>query len=140
MAGVEIVPDLEPLVASAHHLVVAAPATPDTRGLIDRAALAHAGPGLHVVNIARGSLIDLESLREALDDGRVARASLDTVEPEPLPEGHWLYTHPRVRLSPHISWSMPGALDHILEPFIENLHRYRAGEPLEGVVDVDAGY
>ena len=46
------------------------------------------------MNIARGGLVDQDALGEALDDGRVARASLDTVDPEPLPEGHWLYSHP----------------------------------------------
>ena len=67
-------------------------------------------------------------------------ASLDTVDPEPLPAGHWIYTHPKVRLSPHISWSMPGAQDILIETFLENLRRYVAGEPLDGVVDVAAGY
>ena len=67
-------------------------------------------------------------------------ASLDAVDPEPLPAGHWLYTHPRVRLSPHVSWNMPGAVDVLLELFIDNLRRYRAGEPLAGVVDRAAGY
>jgi len=74
------------------------------------------------------------------DVGRVARASLDCVEPEPLPAGHWLYTHPRVRLSAHISWSAPEALEELILPFVENLRRYRAGEPLEGVVDLEQGY
>ena len=67
-------------------------------------------------------------------------SSLDAVDPEPLPAGHWLYTHPRVHLSPHISWSMPGATDVLVATFLENLRRYVAGEPLDGVVDVDAGY
>jgi len=97
-------------------------------------------PGVHIVNIARGALIDQDALRVALDDGRVSIASLDAVDPEPLPEGHWMYSHPQVHLSPHISWSMPGASDLLVETFVENLRRYRAGEPLEGVVDVDAGY
>ena len=58
---------------------------------------------------------------------------------EPPPEGHWLYTHPRVRLSPHISWSMPGALEILLEPFLDNLARFRAGRPLlaRDLVDVE---
>jgi phosphoglycerate dehydrogenase-like enzyme len=140
LPGVELAGDLGELVACADHLVVAAPATRETKALVGRAALAHARPGLHLVNIARGDLVDQDALREALDDGRVRLATLDVCEPEPLPEGHWLYTHPRVRLSPHISWSAPGALERLLVPFLENLRRRLAGEPLQGVVDLAAGY
>ena len=137
--AVEIVP-LEKLLAAADHLVVAAPATAETRQLLDRDAFARMKPGVHLVNIARGALVDQDALREALDQERVSLASLDTVEPEPLPAGHWLYTHPRVRLSAHVSWSGPGALDRLLDPFIENLRRYLTGEPLLHVVDLKAGY
>jgi phosphoglycerate dehydrogenase-like enzyme len=123
-------------------LVIAAPSTPETRHLIGREALTHVKRGVHLVNVARGALVDQEALREALDDGRVARASLDVVEPEPPAAGHWLYTHPRVRLSPHTSWNMPGALDILLEPFLENLARWQAGKPLlaRDLVDVSRGY
>jgi phosphoglycerate dehydrogenase-like enzyme len=131
---------LSDLVGSADHVVIAAPATPETRYLFDADAFAAMKPGIHLVNISRGALVDQDALRVALDNGTVARASLDTVEPEPLPEGHWMYTHPRVRLSPHISWSMPGAWDIMFDTFVDNLRRYRAGEPLRGVVDIAAGY
>ena len=104
------------------------------------ATFAAVKPGVHLVNIARGSLVDQDALRDALDAGRVAMASLDAVDPEPLPAGHWMYEHPKVRLSPHISWSMPGASDILVRTFVENVRRYQAGQPLEGVVDVDAGY
>lgn len=138
--GVESAGSLEELLEASDHLVVAAPATEATRQLIGRDALAHVKPGAHIVNVARGSLVDQEALREALDDGRVARASLDVVEPEPLPAGHWLYAHPRVRLSAHVSWCMPGAVQRLFDTFAENLRRYRAGEPLHGRVDIGAGY
>jgi len=137
---VELVSDLEALVATADHLVLAAPVTGETRDLLDDEAFARAKPGLHLVNVARGELVDQEALRRALDGGRVALASLDCVHPEPLPAGHWLYSHPKVRLSPHISWSMPGAFELLIEPFVENLRRFRAGEPLVHVVDVELGY
>jgi phosphoglycerate dehydrogenase-like enzyme len=140
VAGVETASSLPDLLAVADHLVLTAPGTAETHHLLDAAAFAAVRPGVHVVNIARGSLIDQDALRVALDDGRVALASLDTVEPEPLPAGHWLYMHPRVHLSPHISWSMPGATDVLMTTFLENLRRFVAGEPLDGVVDVDAGY
>ena len=138
--GVELVRDLESLLATADHLVLAAPVTGSTRGLLDDEAFARAKPGLHLVNVARGELVDQDALRRALDDGRVALASLDCVHPEPLPAGHWLYSHPKVRLSPHISWSMPGAFELLIEPFVENLRRFRAGEPLLHVVDTELGY
>jgi len=138
--GVEIAPSLLDLVASSDHLVLAAPATPATRHLVDGAVFAAVRRGLHLVNVARGALVDQDALRAALDDGRVAMASLDAVDPEPLPDGHWLYTHPRVRVSPHVSWHMPGAADVLLDAFLDNLRRYRAGEPLIGVVDRAAGY
>ena len=140
VAGVEMVSDLDELLEESDHLVVAAPATRETRHLLDARRLARLKPGAHLVNVARGSLVDQEAVREALDAGRLARASLDVAEPEPLPAGHWLYTHPRVRLSPHVSWSGPGALDRLLDPFLENLRRYLEGEPLRGLVDVDLGY
>jgi phosphoglycerate dehydrogenase-like enzyme len=138
--GVEVVSSLVEVLRDADHVVVAAAATPATRHLLDRDAFAVIKPGAHVVNVARGALIDQEALRAALDDGRVAMASLDAVDPEPPPEGHWLYTHPGVRLSPHISWSMPGAIELLIGTFVDNLRRYRAGQPLTGVVDVAAGY
>jgi phosphoglycerate dehydrogenase-like enzyme len=96
--------------------------------------------GVHVVNVARGELVDQEALRAALDDGRVGLASLDVTVPEPLPAGHWLYTHPRVRLSAHTSWSSPKAFDWLLAPFLENLRHYLDGDPLAQLVDAELGY
>src|SRR5207248_6778376 len=133
--GVTMVTSLEVLLEGAEHLVVAAPYTPRTHHMLDAAAFERVRPGVHLVNIARGGLIDQDALRAALDDGRVAMASLDTVDPEPLPAGHWMYTHPRVRLSPHVSWSSPEGYRRIFELFLENLGRYLRGEPPQGVVD-----
>lgn len=140
LAGVEIVTTLDDLVASADHLVLVAPATPDTHRLVGDAVLRAVKPGVHLVNVARGSLVDEDALRRALDDERVALASLDAVEPEPLPAGHWLYAHPRVHVSAHVSWNGPGGEDVLVGKFIANLRRRLAGDPLEGVVDVAAGY
>ena len=138
--GVEVVPGLHGLLAQSDHVIIAAPATPETKRLLDVAAFAAVKPGAHLVNVARGSLVDQDALHAALDDGRVARASLDTVDPEPLPDGHWLYTHPSVRLSPHISWSSASTMPRTLDLFVENLQRFRAGEALSGLVDPVAGY
>lgn len=138
--GVTSADSLVDLAASADHLVVAAPSTPETRHLVGREVLAAVKPGAHLVNIARGALVDQDALREALDDGRLAMATLDTVEPEPLPVGHWLYGHPQVRLSPHISWSAPDSISVLFDLFLDNVRRRAAGEPLLGVVDLAAGY
>ncbi len=138
--GVELVSTLTELVADADHVVIAAPLTPATRHLIDADSLAAMKPGVHLVNIARGGLVDQDALRVALDDGQVAMASLDAVDPEPLPQGHWLFSHPRVRLSAHDSWSWPGAMSTMFESFAVNLRAWFDGEPLPDRVDPAQGY
>jgi phosphoglycerate dehydrogenase-like enzyme len=140
LGDIELARDLPDLLDGADHVVLAAPGTAATHRMMDDAAFRLVKPGVHLVNIARGSLVDQDALRAALDDGRVARASLDTVDPEPLPAGHWLYSHPSVRLSAHVSWATPRYMDRVIAFFVANLHRFVAGEPLEGVVDVDEGY
>jgi phosphoglycerate dehydrogenase-like enzyme len=137
--GVELVGSFADLVASAEHVVLAAPATAQTRHVVNADSLARMRPGVHLVNIARGSLIDQDALRVALDDGPVARATLDVTDPEPLPAGHWLYEHPKVFLTPHASWAGPPPFQAATEQFCDNLGRYLAGEPLVGVVGED-GY
>ncbi len=138
--GVEIVGSLDALLHDADHVVLAAPATARTRGLIDAAAFAQMKPGVHLVNIARGSIVDQGALRVALDDGTVARATLDTVDPEPLPAGHWLYTHPKVRMTAHISWYTPQLQAASVDILIENIGRYLRDEPLLNIVDRAEGY
>lgn len=138
--GVRIVRSMADLVADADHLVLAAPATAKTRNLVDAELLRQVKPGVHLVNIARGALVDQDALRIALDDGRVAMATLDTVDPEPLPAGHWMYEHPQVRLSAHISWYEPELQRAALEIFVDNLGRFARGEPLREVVDPDERY
>jgi phosphoglycerate dehydrogenase-like enzyme len=140
LAEIELCPTLEELLGQSDHVVIAAPATPATYHMLNADTLAAMKPGAHLVNVARGSLVDQDALLAALGDGRVACASLDTVDPEPLPAGHPLYTHPNVHLSAHVSWSAPDALGPTLQLFAENVRRYRAGEPLHGIVDVEAGY
>lgn len=140
IAEVEVLTSLPELLGRSDHIVIAAPATPATHHLIDAAALAACKPSAHLVNIARGSLVDQDALIEALDSGQLSAASLDTVTPEPLPDGHPLYSHPKVKLSAHISWGDPTSIDRTLDIFAANVARYRAGEPLTGVVDTVAGY
>ncbi len=137
---VEVVTTLAELVADAQHVVLAAPGTERTHRLLDADAFAAMRDGVHVVNIARGRLVDHDALRAALDAGKVARASLDTVDVEPLPAGHWLYDHPRVFLTPHSSWASSDLLGATVDIFCTNLRRYLDGQPLLHVVDRDEGY
>ncbi|CRM91188.1 MULTISPECIES: D-isomer specific 2-hydroxyacid dehydrogenase family protein [Pseudomonas] len=132
--GVEAARDIHDLFARADHLVLAAPLNEATRNIVDRDVLARAKPGLHLINIARGGLLDQEALLEALDNGRIGLASLDVTEPEPLPDGHPLYSHPRVRVSPHTSAISTNSRQEIADTFLANLHRYLRGQALENLV------
>jgi phosphoglycerate dehydrogenase-like enzyme len=85
-------------------------------------------------------VIDQEALRAQLDSGHIACASLDVIDPEPLPAGHWAYTHSRVKLSPHTSWSSPQVMANMIQCFVDNLQAYASGGVLSGVVDRHAGY
>lgn len=134
-AGVEAATDIHDLFARADHLVVAAPLTEATRHIINRDVLGSAKPGLHLINIARGGLIDQEALLEALDNGQLGLASLDVTEPEPLPDGHPLYSHPRVRLSPHTSAISTHSKHEIADAFLANLQRYIDGLTLANLAN-----
>ena len=133
--GVEAARDIHDLFARADHLVVAAPLTEATRHIINRDVLGSAKPGLHLINIARGGLLDQEALLEALDNGQVGLASLDVTEPEPLPDGHALYSHPRVRLSPHTSAISTNSKQEIADTFLANLERYVSGTELANLAN-----
>ncbi len=138
--GVAVVGSLDTLLDGADHVVLAAPATERTYHLLDAAAFKMCKPGVHIVNVGRGSLIDHDALADALASGVVGRATLDVTEPEPLPAGHPLYEDPNVKISQHISWSSPLAVERMTDQFIDNLGRYVRGEPLQWVVDPVEGY
>jgi phosphoglycerate dehydrogenase-like enzyme len=138
--GVVVVPSLDDLLATADHLVLACALTPETRHIMGPAAFAQIKRGVHLVNVARGDLIDNDALRVALDNGTVARASLDATSPEPLPRRHWLYQHPSVRLTAHTSWNYPGADAAMVESFKYNLRRYLDGDALRNVLDPQLSY
>ncbi|CAN7377370.1 NAD(P)-dependent oxidoreductase [Phenylobacterium sp. LjRoot225] len=138
--GVDLLDDLRAVVASADHLVLALPATAATRSVIDADLLSHARPTAHLINIARGSVLDQEALLAALDAGQLGFATLDVTEPEPLPADHRLWTHPRVRLTPHISSNYTLVRDALFEKVAANLERFLRGEPLADIVDPLEGY
>ncbi|NHN88835.1 NAD(P)-dependent oxidoreductase [Acetobacter conturbans] len=137
---IEPVQSLTDLFRQADHLVLAMPLTQETRGIVDREILQQAKPGLHLVNIARGALIGQDALLHALDAGRPAFATLDVTTPEPLPADHPFYTHPRVRLTPHISWAGPHVRENLARRISINLDRYLRGEPLLDTIDPTRGY
>jgi phosphoglycerate dehydrogenase-like enzyme len=140
LPGVLRVADIAELLERADHLVLAAPLTPATRHVLNRDALARAKPGIHIVNVARGGLIDDDALLEALQTGLVGRASLDATDPEPLPAGHPYYRHPRVFLSPHASVHTPATPRRFAEKFADNFARFQSGSVLMDRVDPALGY
>jgi phosphoglycerate dehydrogenase-like enzyme len=97
--------------------------------------------GAHFVNIARGPMVDQDALLEALDSGHLRMATLDVTEPEPLPNGHPFYHHPRVRLTPHMSWGKGGnPFDAIGALIVENVRRFQSGRELLNPINRDVGY
>jgi phosphoglycerate dehydrogenase-like enzyme len=137
---VELRHDVIALVRDADHLVVCAALTPETDGIVNAAVFEAAKPGLHVINIARGRLIDHTALLHALDQGRVGYATLDVTEPEPLPDGHPLYTHANARLTPHVAWFSADHHDRLTGKILDNLSHFARGEPLDDIVDPRYGY
>jgi phosphoglycerate dehydrogenase-like enzyme len=131
---------LRELLAESDFVVLAAPLTPDTRGLINDESIAAMKPGAWVINVARGELVDERSLARALREGRIGGAVLDTFREEPLQPTSTLYDLPNVILTPHTSWSSTRVLDRSVELFAQNLRRFAEGQPLVNVVDPSAGY
>lgn len=133
--------DLHAALADADFLVVAAPLTAETRGLIGAAELDQLKPGAGVVNIGRGPIVDYDALSARLEDGRLSGAVLDVFAEEPLPSESLLWKVKNAILTPHISSDdsaryMPRALDI----FFENLQRTIDGVPLRNVIDRNLGY
>jgi phosphoglycerate dehydrogenase-like enzyme len=131
---------LPELLAESDFVVLAAPLTPETEGMIDAAALAAMKPGAWLINVARGRLVDERALLRALRDGPIGGAVLDTFAEEPLPPESPFYELPNAIVTPHTSWSSGRVLDRSVGLFCENLRRFAAGAPLLNVVDPGAGY
>jgi phosphoglycerate dehydrogenase-like enzyme len=138
--GVELLDSVAAVVSEADHIVVAVPATSETRHLFDRTMLAKVKPGAHLVNVARGSIVDQTALIEALDAGALAFATLDVTDPEPLPEGHPLYVHPQVRITPHISSNYQAVRHRLFDKLSADLARFARGEAPSDIVDPVRGY
>lgn len=121
-------------------VVLALALTPATEGVIGRAELDAMAPHSWLVNVARGGHVDHDALLSALDNGRIAGACLDVTDPEPLPDGHPLWSRPEVLITPHVGNTPEMGIPLLAAHIERNVAAFVAGRPLEGVVDVDAGY
>jgi phosphoglycerate dehydrogenase-like enzyme len=131
---------LPTLLREADYVVLAAPATPSTRAMIGAPELALMKPGGWLVNIGRGALVDTGALVEALRGGRLGGAALDVTDPEPLPDGHPLWTEPRAVITPHSANSESLLLPELAKRVRDNTERFLAGLPPAGVIDPGLGY
>lgn len=131
---------LDEVLARADFLVLAAPLTPATRGLIDAARLARMQPSAYLINVSRGPLIDDAALIAALRERRIAGAALDVFTDEPLPPDSPYWDLPNVLITPHSAAVTDKLWERHYAQIHENLRRYLSGQPLLGVVDKLRGY
>lgn len=128
-------------VADADLVILALALTPETEGVIGPAELEAMAPHSWLINVARGGHVRVEALLAALDAGAIGGACLDVTDPdEPLPDGHRLWSHPRVIITPHVGNTPEMGIPLLAAHIERNVKLFGAGQPLEGVVDVDAGY
>jgi glyoxylate reductase len=123
-AGVE----LDELLARSDFVTLHTPLAPDTRGLIDAAALRRMKPTAYLINTARGPLVDNVALAEALHAGEIAGAALDVTDPEPLPGDHPLFDAPGLLVVPHIASASHATRERMAEMAVDNLLAGLAGE------------
>lgn len=132
---VHAVGDLDSLLPRADIVILILPSTAESHRLIGAHQLALMPQGALLVNAARGPIVDTTSLIDALNAGRI-RVALDVTDPEPLPEGHPLWSCPNLMITPHVAGSSPQFTPRALRTAADELRRYIAGEPLKNVVQV----
>lgn len=132
--------DVHAAVSETDVVVLAAALTAETHNIVDAAFLEAMDDDAWLVNVARGGLVDTEALVAALTEGLIAGAALDVTEPEPLPDGHPLWSIANCIITPHVGNTPEMGLPLIAERVRQNVERWIAGEELIGLVDVDAGY
>ncbi|HWB85587.1 MAG TPA: D-2-hydroxyacid dehydrogenase [Bryobacteraceae bacterium] len=128
------------MIAASDYVVVAAPLTPETRGMMGEAEFAAMKPDAVVFNIGRGPVVDEAAMLRALTERRIKGAGLDVFDQEPLPPGHPLYQLDNVLLSAHCMDHTCTWLADAMRFFLENFERFRCGEPLRNVVNKKLGY
>jgi phosphoglycerate dehydrogenase-like enzyme len=121
-------------------LVIAAPHTAETRGLVDERILAALPPGAYILNVARGALLDEEALLVHLNSGHLGGCVLDVFATEPLPKDHPFWDHPKVFATPHVSGVSLRFWEREVELITDNINRYLRGIRLKNVVNIKAGY
>jgi phosphoglycerate dehydrogenase-like enzyme len=121
-------------------VIVTIPLTDDTRQLIGWRELSAMNERAWLVNVSRGGVVDQAALTTALQRSSIGGAFLDVTDPEPLPPEHELWGLPNAVITPHCSWMSPTFAERAGGLLLDNLRRWRAGEPLRNVVDLDAGY
>jgi phosphoglycerate dehydrogenase-like enzyme len=131
--GVHAVEELDELIPAADAVVMLAPLTEATRGMVDAAFLARMRDGALLVNAGRGATVDTGALVRETASGRL-RAVLDVVDPEPLPADHPLWTTPGVTITPHVAGDSAPAERRAARLAGEQLARFARGEPLRNVV------
>ena len=136
--GVSAMDELAAALPDADIVIVLVPVTPATNGLVDARFLSQLHDGALLVNAARGSIVDTGALLTELRSGRL-RAALDVTDPEPLPDGHPLWSAPGLLLTPHVGGATPQAVPRAMAVVRDQLARYASGEPLRNIVGAD-GY
>ncbi|MBL5975118.1 MAG: hydroxyacid dehydrogenase [Candidatus Leucobacter sulfamidivorax] len=126
---------LHEALAEAEIVIVGVPLDAGTRGLIDAAALAAMPDGALLVNVARGAVVDTDALMAELNSGRL-RAALDVTDPEPLPEGHPLWSCPGLIVSPHVGGDSTAYVPRMARLLHRQVERMRRGEHPENLVDL----
>jgi len=121
-------------------LILAAPLTDVTRGMIDARRLALLPRGALVINVARGPLIVTDDLVAALESGRLGGAAVDVTDPEPLPPESKLWSLSNVIITPHVGGQAASRIDDMTNFFCNNLTRYLTGSPLVNLVDKHLGF
>jgi phosphoglycerate dehydrogenase-like enzyme len=132
--GVRSTADLPDLLPQADIVIVIVPVTPETTRIVDAGFLAAMRDGALLVNAARGVVVDTDALLAELEGGRL-RAALDVTDPEPLPDGHPLWSAPGLLLTPHVGGAVPDTNARAAAAVTDQLRRILAGDPLVNVVD-----